>query len=124
MVRLLLRFYDPTQGTIRIGKQQESLCDVRTLPLMHLRQQVGLVTQQVQLFHATLRDNLTFWNPTINDAQILAALDTLGLNRWLTTLPAGWTRCSLRAVVVYLPGKHSWSPLPASFARPGAGDPR
>lgn len=88
-MRLLLRFYDPTEGVIRLGHEQDKPCDVRELPLVQLRRQVGLVTQQVQLFHATLRDNLTFWNPAIDDEKILTALDTLGLNHWLKTLPAG-----------------------------------
>lgn len=87
LARLLLRLYDPWQGAIRLGG--EDGVDLRQLPLAQVRQQVGLVTQHVQLFHATLRDNLTFWNPAISDEQLYRALDELGLLGWLKSLPAG-----------------------------------
>jgi ATP-binding cassette, subfamily B, bacterial len=45
------------------------------------------VTQDVQLFGASLRDNLTFFDSRIPDAQILSALATLGLKPWLEKLP-------------------------------------
>lgn len=90
LARLLLRFYDPTMGAIRFGHAQDDrFHDLREIPLQQLRQQVGLVTQQVQIFHATLRENLAFWNPTITDAQILDAFDALGLAPWLQGLPDG-----------------------------------
>lgn len=87
LARLLLRLYDPQQGSICLGN--DSPDDLRQLPLAQVRQQVGLVTQHVQLFHASLRDNLTFWNPVITDSQLFHALDELGLMHWLKTLPAG-----------------------------------
>ena len=50
-----------------------------------------MVTQDVQLFDATVRDNLTFFNPDITDDAILAVIDELGLGEWLRNLPgAGW----------------------------------
>jgi ATP-binding cassette, subfamily B, bacterial len=48
-----------------------------------------MVTQEVQLFHASLRDNLTLFNDAIADEQILAALTHLGLRDWLNDLPDG-----------------------------------
>jgi ABC-type multidrug transport system fused ATPase/permease subunit len=57
--------------------------------LESLRQHVGLVTQDVQLFYATIRDNLTFFNAEISDEQLLAALRMLGLERWLQRQPEG-----------------------------------
>ncbi|MEZ4861075.1 MAG: ABC transporter ATP-binding protein [Caldilineaceae bacterium] len=87
LARLLLRLYDPQQGRIGLGNDDQS--DLRHLPLAQVRQQVGLVTQQVQLFQATLRDNLTFWHPAITDDQIYQALAELGLMGWLKNLPAG-----------------------------------
>jgi ABC-type multidrug transport system fused ATPase/permease subunit len=48
-----------------------------------------MVTQDVQLFHATIRDNLTFFDPTIEDQHILAVIVDLGLNSWLDRLPKG-----------------------------------
>jgi ATP-binding cassette subfamily B protein len=57
--------------------------------LGELRRRVGMVTQDVQLFHATVRDNLTFFNRAISDARIMDALDDLGLLEWYRSLPNG-----------------------------------
>ncbi len=84
LTRLLLRFYDPVAGTVRLGG-----VDLRTVSLAALRARVGLVSQEVHLFHATLRDNLTLFDDGVSDEQISAALDTLGLTHWLQELPHG-----------------------------------
>ena len=69
--------------------------DVRQVALADVRQHIGMVTQEVQLFEATVRDNLTLfrsYDPTkiaIPDTEILAALETLGLGEWLAGLPEG-----------------------------------
>jgi ATP-binding cassette subfamily B protein len=63
--------------------------DVRVPTLDQLRAQVGIVTQDVQLFHATVRDNVTLFDPTVPDARITAALEDLGLGAWLERLPDG-----------------------------------
>jgi ATP-binding cassette subfamily B protein len=54
-----------------------------------LRARVGMVTQDVQLFSATLRDNISFFDPAVSDEQIMGALDSLGLLDWLETMPHG-----------------------------------
>jgi ATP-binding cassette, subfamily B, bacterial len=82
LAKLLLRFYDPQQGEIRLGGQRLS-----DLSLAHLRQRVAIVTQEVQLFHATVRDNLRFFDEKLSDQQLLAAIDTIGLGPWLAKLP-------------------------------------
>jgi len=82
--RLFVRFYDPTEGTIRLGG-----VDARDVPLADLRSRVGLVTQDVQLFHASVRDNLTFFDPAISDRRIFEVLDELGLAAWVRSLPMG-----------------------------------
>jgi ABC-type multidrug transport system fused ATPase/permease subunit len=84
LIRLLFRLYDVTSGRITINGT--ALPDFR---LESLRQHVGLVTQDVQLFYATIRDNLTFFNAEISDEQLLAALRMLGLERWLQRQPEG-----------------------------------
>jgi ABC-type multidrug transport system fused ATPase/permease subunit len=84
LTRLLFRLYDPTAGAVRVGG-----VDLREASLESLRQRVGMVTQEVQLFHASLRDNLTFFDPKVSDARILAVLDDLGLRSWLDGLPDG-----------------------------------
>lgn len=84
LARLLLRLYDPTSGELRVGG-----CNPATLPLQAYRRRVGMVTQDVQLFQASVRDNLTFFNPAIPDARILGVLTELGLEGWLHTLSQG-----------------------------------
>ena len=84
ITRLLFRFYDPEQGAICLGGH-----DLRTLALDDVRRSVGMVTQDVQIFQASVRDNLTFFNPTIPDEAIVEALHTLGLTRWYNALPHG-----------------------------------
>lgn len=82
--RLLFRLYDVSEGAIRLDDT-----DVRTVPLAALRARVGLVTQDVQLFHATIRDNLTIFDRTIPDERILAVIREMGLSEWFERLPAG-----------------------------------
>jgi ATP-binding cassette subfamily B protein len=84
LARLLLRLYDPTAGTICLGD-----VPAPEARLHELRRRVGMVTQDVQLFQSSVRDNLTFFNRAISDARIMGALDDLGLRDWLRTLPAG-----------------------------------
>jgi ABC-type multidrug transport system fused ATPase/permease subunit len=48
-----------------------------------------MVTQDVQLFHATVRDNLTFFNRSIGDERIVTVLEDLGLSTWYRSLPQG-----------------------------------
>jgi len=84
LARLLLRLQDPTAGEIRLGG-----IDLRSGRLDELRSRVGLVTQDVQLLQASVRDNLTFMDPQVRDEQIVAVLEELGLGAWFDSLPAG-----------------------------------
>ena len=63
--------------------------DLRQTTLPHLRRRIGMVTQDVQLFHASVRDNLTFFDRTISDARILEVINELGLQEWFNKLPDG-----------------------------------
>jgi ATP-binding cassette subfamily B protein len=78
LARMLMRFYDPGAGTIRLGQ-----VDVRDVDLEDLRGRATLVSQDVQLFSASVRDNLTFFDRTIDDARITRTLDRIGLGDWL-----------------------------------------
>ena len=84
LTRLIFRLYDIQAGSIRLGG-----VDVRQARLADLRRRVGMVTQDVQLFQASVRDNLTFFDSTISDDNILDVLDDLGLRPWLAQLPNG-----------------------------------
>lgn len=84
ITRLITRLYDPREGHIQLGE-----VELRQARLADLRQRVGVVTQNVQLFQATVRDNLTLFEPHIPDEQILATLEELGLWSWFQSLPEG-----------------------------------
>ncbi len=84
LTRLLLRFYDPLAGVVRLGG-----VDLRAVSLAAVRARIGLVTQEVHLFHASVRDNLTLFDDGVPDEQISAVLGTLGLASWLRELPRG-----------------------------------
>ena len=87
LTRLLYRLYDPQQGAICLGATVGQ--DIRDLKLDELRKHIGMVTQEVQLFRATVRENLTFFNPAISDERILAVIDELELREWFDRLPQG-----------------------------------
>jgi ATP-binding cassette, subfamily B, bacterial len=84
IARLLVRFYDPDQGVVRLNG-----IDICTARLTEMRLRIGMVTQEVQLFQATIRDNLTFFDRSLTDEHILQAITTLGLWDWYQAMPAG-----------------------------------
>jgi ATP-binding cassette subfamily B protein len=88
LTRLLFRLYDPDSGQICLGTNGQ-IADVRRVPLNDIRGRVGMVTQNIQLFHATVRDNLTFFDDRIPDERVLQVLEDVGLGQWLRSLPAG-----------------------------------
>jgi ATP-binding cassette, subfamily B, bacterial len=91
LTRLLFRLYDPQTGQIKINpaNQPQGLVDIQEIPLPVLRSRIGMVTQNIELFHASVRDNLTFFDLSIPDDQILAVLHELGLQRWFAGLKDG-----------------------------------
>ena len=93
LTRLLFRLYDVDAGTVRLGGT-----DIRSTPLAELRSRVAMVTQDVQLFQATVRDNLTFFDRRIADGTVERALRELaavGLGL-LPAAGAGHAACGRR----------------------------
>jgi ATP-binding cassette subfamily B protein len=84
LARLLLRLADPQSGLISLNTVA-----IRDLELADLRRHVGMVTQDVQLFKASVRDNLTFFDAAITDEHIKVALQELGIWPWVAALPDG-----------------------------------
>ncbi|HUP86511.1 MAG TPA: ABC transporter ATP-binding protein [Acidimicrobiales bacterium] len=84
MARLLFRLYDVDAGAVRIGGTE-----VRALRLRDLQRRIGLVTQDVQLFSATLRDNIRLFDPVVDDVRLQGVFASLGLDSWLRELPEG-----------------------------------
>ena len=82
--RLLFRWHDPQAGRILLGG-----IPLQELPLAQLRARVGLVTQDVQLFSASVRDNLTFFDDAVPKIRVLEALYNVGLGEWCARLPNG-----------------------------------
>jgi ATP-binding cassette subfamily B protein len=87
LTRLLFRLYDPEEGTIALGNGRYH--NIRGVPVQELRRRIGMVTQNIQLFHATVRENLTFFDSSIPDERIHEAINDLGLARWFDSLPNG-----------------------------------
>lgn len=82
--RLIFRLYDVNSGAIKINNM-----DVRDLKLESLRRNIAIVTQDVQLFKASIRDNLTFFDRSVPDDRIIATLEDLELGEWYRNLPDG-----------------------------------
>ena len=95
IARLLLRFYTPARGVISLSEGDEWR-DIQSIALSALRRRIGVVTQNVQLFGANVRDNLTLFgalrpaeDPAACDARLVAILSELGLRDWYDQLPQG-----------------------------------
>jgi ATP-binding cassette subfamily B protein len=82
LTRLLFRLYDPDSGSVQLGGT-----DLRQVQLDDLRHRVAMVTQDVQLFQASVRDNLTFFDRAIPDQQLEHVLRQLRLWEWVQSLP-------------------------------------
>ena len=78
LTRLIPRLVDPTCGVIRLGGT-----DLRSVRIDGVRTRVGVVTQDVQLFNASLRDNLTLFDARVSDERLVDVLETLGMRGWL-----------------------------------------
>ncbi|WP_062377624.1 ABC transporter ATP-binding protein [Demequina pelophila] len=88
LARLLSRFFDPTDGTVRVGG-----VDLREVPMSSLRRSVAVVPQEGFLFDGTIVSNLSYALPDSSPedlrARAGAAFESLGLDGWIDTLPEG-----------------------------------
>jgi ATP-binding cassette subfamily B protein len=84
LAKLVTRFYDPSQGEIRIDG-----FDLRRVTLTSLRRQIGVVPQEPFLFAGTLRDNIAFAHPSASDAEVWSAVDAVGLRDLVERAPEG-----------------------------------
>jgi ATP-binding cassette subfamily B protein len=82
---LLLRFYDPQSGEIRLDG-----IPVHRLDLQALRDQVAIVPQDVALFSDTVKENIRYGMPGATDAQVRAAAETALAEEFVTALPEGY----------------------------------
>ncbi len=82
--RLALRLYERDAGLVELAGRP-----IEAYSAEALRRGLAVVTQDVELFSATLRDNARLWDPAIGDEAILTAFDELGLGEWLAGFPLG-----------------------------------
>lgn len=82
---LIPRFYDVTGGAVLIGGQ-----DVRTIRLKSLRQNIGIVQQDVYLFSGTIRENISYGKPDATEEEIRRAAKLADLDAFVETLPDGY----------------------------------
>lgn len=85
LIDLLMRFHDPDAGAVRIDGH-----DLRGVTLESLRGQIALVSQEVLLFNATVRDNLRYAKPDATDAQMEAAAKAAGAHDFISALSEGY----------------------------------
>lgn len=85
LARLALRLVDPTEGVVRVGGH-----DLRDVAAGSLRARTAIVTQDVQLYRASVRDNLTLFGALeADDGRLAEVLADIGLGGWLASLPEG-----------------------------------
>jgi len=84
LIKLLLRFYDPSRGDIRIDGQP-----VHEVSLKSLRDAIGLVSQDVYLFEGSIRDNLAYGKPDATEEEIIEAARTAEAWSFISALPEG-----------------------------------
>lgn len=83
--RLVARLWDTEEGQVLVGG-----VDVRSLRQADLRRRTGIVTQEVEIFRATLRENLTIFGAiAATDGHLVETLHSVGLDEWLASLPGG-----------------------------------
>jgi ABC-type multidrug transport system fused ATPase/permease subunit len=82
--KLVARFYDPQRGTVRVDGH-----DLRGVQQRALRRQLGIVPQEGFLFSGSVRENVAFGRPGASEAEIEAALATVGAADFVAALPDG-----------------------------------
>lgn len=85
VLNLILRFYDPTSGTILFDGQ-----DIRHARQASLRSQIGVVFQENVLFNISVRENIRLGSPSATDAEVEAAARAAEIHDFLTGLPDGY----------------------------------
>ncbi len=84
VAKLISRFYDPDEGSVRIDGH-----DLRTVTLSSLREQLGVVPQEAFLFAGSVRDNVSFARPDATDDEVWDALRQTGMADLVESMPNG-----------------------------------
>ncbi|MBN3455282.1 ABC transporter ATP-binding protein [Mycobacterium sp. DSM 3803] len=85
IAKLIARFYDPTAGSVTLDG-----IDLRDVAQSELRRHVVMVTQENFMFEGTVADNIRFGRPDATDAEVRAAAEAVGADRFVDALPEGY----------------------------------
>jgi ATP-binding cassette subfamily B protein len=85
LVKLLLRFYEPTQGRIELDGKP-----IQSLAMASLRRQIAVVSQDVYLFHGSIRDNIAYGAVHCSDEAVQEAAKKAHLHDFVQGLPDGY----------------------------------
>lgn len=85
LVHMIPRFYDATEGSVRINGQ-----DVKSYRLEELRQNIGIVMQKAVLFHGSIRENIRYGKLDATDEEVIQAAKAAHVHRFVKTLPGGY----------------------------------
>ena len=85
LMQLLLRFYDPQHGMVRIDGE-----DIRSLPLDALRRRIAIVPQDIVIFAADAMENIRYGRPDAGDEQVIAAARAAQADDFIGQLPEGY----------------------------------
>jgi ATP-binding cassette subfamily B protein len=90
LVNLLMRFYEPDGGAIRMEQADGQWRDKQTVPRDHLRRCFGMVLQETWLFAGTVWDNLTYGKPEATEKEVVAAAKAAHAHSFIRRLPQGY----------------------------------
>lgn len=85
IVSLIPRFYDATEGTIRMDGH-----DLKDVTIHSLRDQIGLVLQDSILFSESVKENILMGKPDATDEEVIAAAKAANAHEFITNLPEGY----------------------------------
>ena len=115
LVKLVARFYDPTQGAVRIDGH-----DLRSVTQRSLREQLGIVPQEGFLFSGTVHENISFGRPSATDEDVREAARAVGAHEFICALPNGYeTEVGERGIQLSAGQRQL-----VAFARAACADPR
>jgi ATP-binding cassette, subfamily B, multidrug efflux pump len=114
IIKLLLRFYDVTDGAIRIDGH-----DIRDITQFSLRAQMGVVLQETHLFTDTIMNNIRSGRMGATDAEVIAAAKAVGAHEFIAQLPEGYHTKIQKGAAILSVGQRQL----LSFARALVADP-